>query len=459
MSKPTASLEETGAFRAKRPAGFARIFDSIVHVGRELLSRTQQSGPADGLPETLCRQCEDLINHRGEASGLALASEILEGYVSLSDADRLAFFRALAAKFRPDREKILAAVDGYRDKPDFDSLAVLTKAVEPPRQCLLRLLNMVPGGTAALVAMRGQLQAHLRQNPELRPLESDLRHLLISWFNRGFLVMNRIDWNSPASVLEKIVAYEAVHEINGLDDLRTRLAEDRRCFAFFHPAMPDDPLILLQVALTDGIVNAVEPLIDGERKTASVQETNTAVFYSISNCHDGLRGISFGNFLIKQVIEEVRRDLENIKRFVTLSPVPGFCEWVNETPIQQLPDDVARQVSAARELLASLESTTIADESKDARAILLRLCAYYLLDAKVDCQPMDPVARFHLSNGASLDRLNWKADCSSRGLRLSAGIMVNYAYRRKNIEKNHEAYFAEGKVVASAEVRKLAQTG
>ncbi|MGI9258402.1 MAG: malonyl-CoA decarboxylase domain-containing protein, partial [Gammaproteobacteria bacterium] len=310
-----------------------------------------------------------------------------------------------------------------------------------------------------LVKIRGELLDVLETHPELKPLDSDLRHLLIAWFNRGFLVMVRIDWNSSANVLEKIVNYEAVHEINGLDDLRTRLADDRRCFAFFHPAMPDDPLIFVQVALSNDVADSIGPLISGSREIGSAKDADTAIFYSISNCHDGLRGISFGNFLIKQVIEELRRDLENIKHLVTLSPVPGLCHWITTVSLEGMSERLEEDVFAAREMLTEDSESPPLDQFSDhAQAILMRLCAHYLLNAKLEGEPVDPVARFHLGNGAELERINWGADSSPAGRERSAGIMVNYVYRLKEIERNHERYFAEGEVVASSAVRKLAQS-
>ena len=386
-----------------------------------------------------------------------MANEILSGYQSLSPDERLEFFGLLSGQFGPDPQAITDAADAYRSKPEFQTLSALAKAVEAPRQRLFRRLNMVPDGTSWLVRMRGHLIDVIPERPDLRAVESDLRRLLIAWFNRGFLVMDRIDWTSSATVLEKIIAYEAVHEINGWDDLRARLDEDRRCFAFFHPAMPDDPLIFVQVALTDGLADAVGPLIAKEREIANVREVDTAIFYSISNCHDGLRGISFGHFLIKQVIEELRRDLENIKQFVTLSPVPGFCQWTADTSLEEVPERLQEDVSAAREMLDDAGSLDPSQISEHARAILMRLCAHYLLNARHKGEPVDPVARFHLANGAALERINWEADSSLAGLEQSARIMVNYVYRIKDIEKNHEIYFAEGEVVASAAVRKLAQ--
>lgn len=460
MNDTRTPIEDTGTFRASRsPGGFGRILDSIIDAGRDLLSRTRQGADnADGPAEALVLQCRALLNHRGEASGLALADEILRAYPALSQDERIAFFTQLSEQFGPDPKAIGDAADAYRTNPEFATLAALSKAIEAPRRKLLRRLNMAPGGTGRLVNLRGDLLEVIDGHPELKPLESDLRHLLIAWFNRGFLVMARIDWNSSANVLEKIVNYEAVHEINGLDDLRTRLADDRRCFAFFHPAMPDDPLIFVQVALSNNVADAIEPLISDSREVARAKDADTAVFYSISNCHNGLRGISFGNFLIKQVIEELRRDLENIKRLVTLSPVPGLCRWITTVSIDGMSERLEEDIFAVRELLAGdPESPTLEQFSEQAQAMLMRLCAHYLLNVKRNSEPVDPVARFHLGNGAELERINWGADSSPAGRERSAGIMVNYVYRLKDIEKNHERYFADGEVVASSAVRKLAQ--
>lgn len=459
MTDPSTSIEDTGAFAAgRRRTGLIGILASVMRAGRGLLALDRAEDQAANPPHAalggLCRQ---LLDHRGEALGLALASEILSGYQSLSAEQRSAFFELLSEQFEPDPQAIVDAADAYRAAPRFETLAALAQAVEAPRLELLRRLNMVPHGTAELVRMRGRLLALVGERPAVRALESDLRRLLTAWFNRGFLVMDRIDWSSSASVLEKIIAYEAVHEINGWEDLRARLADDRRCFAFFHPAMPNDPLIFVQIALTSEMAEAVGPMIARDRQTVDDREADTAVFYSISNCHDGLRGISFGHFLIKQVIEELRRDLENIKHFVTLSPVPGLRRWIASTQADTLPDRLQLDVATARSLLDGSQGLDPLELDENAQALLLRLCAYYLLEAKRDREPVDPVARFHLGNGASLERINWAADSSRAGIERSLGIMVNYVYRLNDIEMNHELYFTDGAIVAAPGVRKLVQ--
>ena len=457
MTETRSPLEDSGIHAVRpRPMGFGRILESIMHAGRGLLARTRQNALAAEHPaRALAEQCKALLDHRGEATGLALANEILAAYEALPADERLRFFQLLNEDFEADPQAIIDAGHAFEREASFENRSALAKAIEAPRQRLFRRLNMAPSGTSRLVKMRGDLLAIIDSHPDLAALDADLRQLLIAWFNRGFLVMDRIDWSSPASVLEKIVNYEAVHEINGFADLRIRLADDRRCFAFFHPAMPDDPVIFVQIALTDGPKGAIAPLIAKDRQIADPREADTALFYSISNCHDGLRGISFGNFLLKQVVEDLRRDLENIKHFVTLSPVPGLCQWITSVAAETLPDAIRDEVAAVRVTLAAPDPLGPADLSDELKDALLRLCAYYLLNAKRGREPVDPVARFHLSNGAALERIHWRADCSPTGLQRSAGIMVNYAYRLNDIEKNHEKYFADGEVVASADVRRL----
>jgi malonyl-CoA decarboxylase len=319
----------------------------------------------------------------------------------------------------------------------------------------LRRMNMAPGGTSALVAMRKEIAGRLRDEPTLRLLDSDLKHLFASWFNRGFLELRRIDWQSPAAVLEKLIAYEAVHEIHGWDDLRRRLAPDRRCFGFFHPALPDDPLIFVEVALVEGLAGAVQPLLvqdsDDDAARNRAAPADTAIFYSISNCQDGLRGISFGNFLIKQVVEELKNELQHLTRFSTLSPVPGFRRWLTKR--------LASTGDAAAALLARIETsagrldTPEGDDSL--KPLIMRFCAAYLTRHASTKEPADPVARFHLGNGARLERINWLGNTAPRGIQESFGIMVNYLYDIETIESNHEAFVNDGTVMRSADVDAL----
>ncbi|MBX6323632.1 MAG: malonyl-CoA decarboxylase [Rhodospirillaceae bacterium] len=428
---------------------------SIADAGRELLRRT----PGESTPaKAILPLCHALLGSRGEASGTALARDVTEAYRALSPAERLSFFRGLLEEFNVDGERIVAAAEAYRERRDLDSYLALAAAVEPPRQELIRRINMAPRGTETIVAMRADLLRLLDDHPELKAVDVDLRHLLAAWFNRGFLVLERIDWSSPAVILEKLIAYEAVHAMDGWDDLRRRLAADRRCFAFFHPALPDEPLIFVEVALQRGMAAAIEPLLDRRTPVADVADADTAVFYSISNCQTGLRGISFGNFLIKQVVLELANEVPSLKRFVTLSPIPRFRGWLAQ---QLAADDGAALSENERAAARAVQDESWAADEAVAEALrepLLRLCARYFLTARGgDGRPLDPVARFHLGNGARLERINWRGDMSPKALRESAGLLANYLYDLKSIEKNHEAYAKSGKVTAASEVVKLAR--
>ncbi len=425
----------------------ARTLASVMDAGRDILARSRRGVPAvANSAAALMALCRELIDHRGEASGLALAGEIIAGYRALPVAARVEFFTGLVAEFDVDADAITAAAEHYRVEPDLENLWDLTRAVEAPRQKLFRRINMAPEGTRTLVALRGHLLPLLRANPQLRAIDSDLRHLFVSWFNKGFLELRRIDWSSPAMVLEKIIDYEAVHEINGWDDLRSRLREDRRCFAFFHPALANDPLVFVEIALTDAVPDDLAPLLLRQRQPAVPGKTNTVVFYSISNCHPGLAGISFGNFLIKNVVEELRKESPALKTFVTLSPVPGFRRWLLDADLSGLvaPDLIPR----VKQPLGRVVEQPVYDA-------LLKLCAHYLLRVKSGDAPSDPVARFHLGNGARLHRMHGGADLSVKGREQSAGIMVNYLYDLAKIEENHEAFFDQGKIAVSRTISRL----
>jgi malonyl-CoA decarboxylase len=296
--------------------------------------------------------------------------------------------------------------------------------------------------------------------PELKPLEQDLRRLLTSWFNRGFLELRRIDWNTSAAVLEKVIAYEAVHEIHGWEDLRRRLAPDRRCFAFFHPALPDEPLIFVEVALCLGLASKIEPLLSVQTPIDGFARPDTAIFYSISNCQPGLRGISFGNFLIKQVVEELRAELPGLSRFATLSPVPSFRRWLEQgSLVPERSITLAHQAATGdgKSPAALLEVAWDEAENVDAaiKTDLQRLLASYLTASNGGQGPEDPVARFHLGNGARLDRINWGANLNRRGIAESMGMMVNYVYEPDRIESNHEQFATAGRVAYSTEVGEL----
>jgi malonyl-CoA decarboxylase len=435
-------------------AFFADLIATITDRGRDLFGlRPPRPAEAPGRADALVELCETLLGGKGEASGTAMAQQVIETYQTLSPQEQLTFFEALAENFGPDEAQLDAAVDEWRQTGSETAATEIHFASEPRRQELFRRLNRAPSGTRTLVKMRADLLKLARDNPDLRRVDRDLAHLFSSWFNRGFLVLRPIDWSSPANVLEKIIRYEAVHEIHGWDDLRRRIdAPDRRCYAFFHPALADEPLIFVEIALTEEMPAAIAPLLAEDRSIIDPSRARTAVFYSISNCQAGLAGISFGNFLIKQVVEELQRELPRLETFVTLSPVPGLRLWMMAA------DDVP--VSAdERAMFAALDEWAWMDNpiaAETARRVLEPLAAHYFLRAKTpDGRAVDPVARFHLGNGARLERINWLGDRSRKGLRESVGIMVNYLYDLDEIEENHEAYANQREIVASPAVRKL----
>src|SRR5246127_466430 len=395
-----------------------------------------------------------LLSERGEASGAQVARELHHVLRALDPDDRHSFQRYLATGFQPDKAALRTAAERYLADTTAKAAAALAQAADPPRQELLRRMNMAPGSTGTLIAMRSELAAHLHDEPELKLLDADLRHLFASWFNRGFLELRRIDWQSPAAVLEKLIAYEAVHEIKGWDDLRRRLASDRRCFAFFHPALPGEPLIFVEVALVEGLATSMPPLLaqDVDEDAARTQAANadTAIFYSISNCQEGLRGVSFGNFLIKQVVEELQAEFPQLKRFSTLSPVPGFRRWLTQQLAEESNPDAALLPKHARD-----GWWHDPEQSESLRTALMRLCAIYLTRRPSPGNRIDPVARFHLGNGARLERINWLGNTELRAIQESFGIMVNYLYDHDSIENNHEAFVRGGTIARSPDVDAL----
>jgi len=414
----------------------------------------------------LVASCRKLLSERGEAAGVSLARVTLDLYRELDKKDQARFFAALLAEFSPDPMQVLAASQAYAAERSAANLAQLSIAAEPPRQELLRRLNRAPGGTAAILRMRERLLELISEQRELEAVDWDFRHLLSSWFNPGFLQIVRVDWRTPAYLLEQIITHEAVHEIRGWNDLRRRLEADGRCYAFFHPALPDEPLIFVEVALTSRMADAVAPLLDAQSASSDPARATTAVFYSISNCQPGLRGVSLGNFLIKNVVDVLSGEFPRLKTFCTLSPIPGFAAWLQallkggddtrhskvltqalQAVAMGLGADVAKSVGDSADAVQRLSAL---------KEPLTQLCATYLLQrAGVGEPARDPVARFHLNNGARLERIDWLADTSRKGLRQSLGLMVNYLYEPKAIEGNHEK-FVQGEIVASRQVRSLA---
>lgn len=422
----------------------ARLYDRLSSLvdfnARRRRGAADGALPADPL-ERLAAQARALPEMKSETRALALAAAMLEGYGALDEGQRRAFFAGLRDGFDPDRAALAEAARAYGASEDPAALERLTRLAEPPRQELLRRLNATPGGTARLVSMRADLLAAIRAGDDLSRVDADMRHLLRSWFNRGFLTLERIDWSSPAILLEKLIAYEAVHTIHGFADLRRRvLPSDRRCYAYLHPAMPDEPLIFVEIALTRGLPGSVQALIaEDEAAPLPAAQADTAVFYSISNCQEGLAGISFGNLLIKNVVAELRRDLPNLARFVTLSPIPGLRRWLEAEAAAGSPRAAAALADGA------------APEAQE-------MAARYLLTARDDRgRPLDPVARFHLGNGAEAHRVIPNADASDKGQRQSLGMMVNYLYDLPRIDARHDAFTERGVIAAARPLQLLAR--
>ncbi len=435
---------------------FTDMLQSITDRGRQLLFSGSRM-PQIAAEADLHTLCEMLLSSRGEASGMALAAEIFDRWSTLGGDGQQAFFRMLHEKFGPDTGRLDQAIEIYRSDKSSASIIKLHQAAESRRQELLRRLNHAPNGTAKLVRMREHLLASSDRSEAYHALDADFTHLFGSWFNRGFLTLRPIDWSTPASILEKIIQYEAVHEIAGWEELRRRLAPaDRRCFAFFHPRLADEPLVFVEVALTRSMPRAIADVLDEGREQINADQATTAVFYSISNCQDGLRGISFGNFLIKQVVDDLRRDLPGLKNFVTLSPVPGFARWLSRVRGVGADGALRDEELETLRLLDDPDWAANEDAATEVERILLPLAArYFLVERTPEGRPLDPVARFHLGNGARLERLNFRGDRSSKAMHQAHGLMVNYLYELEDIIANHEALAQRGEVIASTGVRSL----
>jgi len=477
---------------SERSAGFFDgMFDrTLLNLRRAWRDIAESARSAMGAPlrpdlpredrERLREQMRTCLDGRGgEVSARARAAELGRSYLALSATGRKWFLRVLAESFDLDREEVdacctrlLQASQGERPAAE----RALRKALEPPRVKLLTQFNALPEGVKFLVDMRAELMRLSREDAVLAGLEQDLKSLLASWFDIGFLELHRINWEAPAALLEKLMAYEAVHEIRGWTDLKNRLEPDRRCFAFFHPSLPGEPLIFVEVALVEGLATAVQPLLLRDRDEKAQREravrADTAIFYSISNCQEGLRGVSFGNFLIKQVVEELKAELPHLTRFSTLSPVPSFRRWLEQRAASDVDDLLRADESAALRraagaadgddaggvLLSLLKRETWWENSEAVEALrrpLVRLCALHLTSPAGAGRATDPVARFHLGNGARLERINWLGNIAPRGIKESFGFMVNYLYDPDAIEANHEAFARNGTVMRSPAIDAL----
>ena len=427
---------------------FWKFLGSVSDQGRRLIrGGSAKDAPVDKIGRTL-------VEEKGEAAGVALAELFIERYRQLDDAAKAAFFTLLHDDFGPDDARLDGALAAYR-AGDPAALSALHYAAEPLRQELLRRINVAPGGITALVGMRADLLDAMRANPDLAVVDTDFQHLFKSWFNRGFLVLERIGWRTPAAILERIIRSEAVHAFEGWEDLRRRVdTPDRRLYAFFHPALADSPLIFVQVALMRDMPAGIQEILAEDRTPVSPREATTAVFYSISNCERGLRGVTFGNFLIKQVVDDLRHELEQLRSFVTLSPVPGLRRWLADAAATDdtVLTDQDRQILDA---LIDGGAAAVQEAEADTKKAMLGLVGHFLVREKAaDGRPADPVARFHLGNGARLDRLNWQADTGAQRIAESHGIMVNYRYVIDEIEANHEAFANRGTIAMSSSVRR-----
>ena len=385
---------------------------------------------------------DEILRRSGEASGSALALELIEEYRTLNREKRAVLFEGLLIGYGPDPARLNKVIEAYQANPGPDAAQAFLRASESRRLDLFRLINTVPGGTLFLIKMREDLFDALRDNPDLKPVDRDFEHLFGFWFNKGFLELRQLDWETPAYILEKLIDYEAVHEIRDWNDLRRRLESDRRCFAFFHPALPGEPLIFVEVALTNGLASSIQAVLN-EPVSGADQRVDTAIFYSISNCHTGLRSVSFGDSLLKQVVSLLQDEEPSLKKFATLSPVPGFMRWLGQ------------ESAPLAETIRTIVETDGSQALEEYREQLLRQCAQYLLYAKRGIYPLDPVSRFHLRNGAILHAMHWGADTSERGLRQSAGIMVNYLYEQTKLVNNHEAFVSTGMIPSSADITLL----
>jgi len=478
---------------------FDRTIGNLRRAWKDLTeaARVKLTGAVrEGLPEEDCkhlkRQIDECLERKGgEISARAMAAHLGRTYLELNAEGRQRFLALLAHEYRVNEEALSESVKVWlelqreEDTPNADQAilrrkaeASLREALTPPRVRLLALFNALPQGVKFLVDMRAELIELAQGDPLLKELDDDLKNLLVSWFDLGFLELRCINWDAPASLLEKLARYEAVHAVKSWTDIKNRLAPDRRCYAFFHPQMPDEPLIYVWVALVKGMADNVQALLDLKREVLEdPSEADAAIFYSISNAQRGLDGISFGNFLIKRVVEDLAGDFKQIKTFATLSPIPGFRTWLDEE-IAQRPDQLLLpgERTALEEISAGETGTDAASDvfttlcdyalwrrkpelQEAVQPVLLRLCAHYLVLAKRKNSARDRVAHFHLSNGARIERINWLGDSSAKGLRESYGLMVNYLYRSGDIEKNHESYRGEGKIQTSNAIKSSLKEG
>jgi len=426
-----------------------KIINSIADAGKELLNKAL---PVQKNLETLLELCDDLISYKGVASGIAIAREISEIYLSLSKEDKKKFFIAVDEKFKPNLEAAEKKSLEFIKNKNTNTLKELSSLAEGNRQEFIRRMNMAPNGTAFLVSMREDLLRFVLEDSSLSNLDEDFRHLFRSWFNPGFLRLERITWDTKAAVLERIISYEKVHKIKDMTDLKRRLDEDRRFYAYFHPVLPDEPLIFVQVAFTQGLASSVQDII--KPMTPNQPKADTATFYSISNCQQGLTSVTLGNFLIKRVVYEIQQENPKIKHFGTLSPLPGFAEWVNYVEENKLRSILGSEDYEKVKFLRSTDIKIGDPRIIEHKKIIKKLAVHYLIKEKVNDKPVNAVTRFHLGNGASIENIVINGNISDYGYNESFGIMVNYIYHLDKLEKIHEEYISNHQISYSDKIKK-----
>ena len=426
------------------------IISSIADVGQKLFNK---SNIKKNDLDSILSLCDDLLSNKGAVFGITVARDITSLYQELSNENKFNFFKKLNEKYKPNHTKVGEAIELYTKSQNEKNLSTLFKVAEGKRRELFRRMNMAPNGTSIIVSLREDLLKILNDNKDLVPFDNDLRHLFSAWFNPGFLKLEKITWETKAAVLEKIMKYERVHHINDMNELKRRLGEDRRFFSYFHPALEDEPIIFVQVALTKGLGKSIQEIMKPSGE--SNKKYDTATFYSISNCQEGLSRITLGNFLIKRVVYEIQEELPQIKNFGTLSPIPGFSEWfsyLDENKIKIILGNLQIDLSFLKSSDLKLGDSKIIS-NKEA---MIKLVAHYIVNEKNHKGlPINNVTRFHLGNGAIVDDIVVNANISETGFKRSFGIMVNYLYELKSIEKNHEDYMNNKKVIFSNKLKKF----
>ncbi|MDC1082653.1 malonyl-CoA decarboxylase family protein [Candidatus Pelagibacter sp.] len=427
-----------------------QIISSIADVGKQLFNKKDiKKNDLDSILSL----CDDLISNKGAAFGITVARDITELYQTLSIENKILFFKSINEKYRPSFTKVNKAIDVYKNSQNEKTLSDLFKVSEGKRRELFMRMNMAPNGTSIIVSLREDLLKILKENKDLVSLDEDLKHLFKSWFNPGFLKLKKITWDTKAAILEKIIKYERVHHMKDMNELKRRLGEDRRFFSYFHPALEDEPIIFVQVALTNGLGRSIQEIT--KQSSGDEKKYDTATFYSISNCQEGLSRVTLGNFLIKRVVYEIQEELPHIKNFGTLSPIPGFVDWfsyLEESKIKNILGNIKNQD------LMFLKSKDLKIGDKriiDNKEAIIKLVSHYIVNEKnSDGFPVNDVSRFHLGNGAIVEDIIINANISDVGFKRSFGVMVNYLYELKNIEKNHEEYMNKKKVILSDKLKR-----